>query len=288
MSNCILMDGKALSNKIRENIKNEVQRIKKDSNLVPGLAVIMVGDDPASEIYVRNKEKACEQVGFYSKCLKLPADISEDDLIGYIEELNKDENIDGILCQLPLPKSIDTKRVLSKINSDKDVDVFKSNNMGKLLLGETSIAPCTPSGIVALLDEYNIDIKGKHCVIVGRSNIVGKPLAMLMLQHDASVTICHSKTEGLKEICKTADILVSAVGKKDLITVDMVKEGAVVIDVGINRDENGKVCGDVSKDVMGVASYMTPVPGGVGPMTITMLLRNTLELFKMNTVDFLK
>ena len=232
MSNCILMDGKALSNKIRENIKNEVQRIKKDSNLVPGLAVIMVGDDPASAIYVRNKEKACEQVGFYSKCLKLSDDISEEDLIGYIEELNKDENIDGILCQLPLPKSIDTKRVLSKINSDKDVDVFKSDNMGKILLGENSIAPCTPSGIVALLDEYNIDIKGKHCVIVGRSNIVGKPLSMLMLQRDATVTICHSKTEGLKEICKTADILVSAVGCKDLITVDMVKEGAVVIDVG--------------------------------------------------------
>ena len=284
MSNCVLMDGKALSKKIRENIKDEVEVIKKESYLVPGLAVIIVGDDPASAIYVRNKEKACEEVGFNSKCLRLPADISEEDLIRYIDELNRDENIDGILCQLPLPEGMDTKRVLSKISSDKDVDVFKSDNMGKLLLGESSIAPCTPSGIVALLEEYNIDIKGKHCVIVGRSNIVGKPLAMLMLQHDASVTICHSKTEGLKEICKTADILVSAVGKKDLITVDMVKEGAVVIDVGINRDENGKVCGDVSKDVINIASYMTPVPGGVGPMTITMLLKNTLELFKKNVL----
>lgn len=276
MSNII--DGKLVSKEVREQIKKELEEL--NTNKKPTLAVIIVGENPASEIYVRNKAKACEEVGFGSKVVKLPENIPQGKLLMYIEELNAMNYVNGILVQLPLPAHIDEQTVLSRIDPNKDVDVFRADNMGNLLLGNSKLAPCTPSGIIQLLDHYNIPVEGKHCVIVGRSNIVGKPLALLMLQRNATVTVCHSKTQNLEEICKQADILVSAVGKKDFITPDFVKEGAVVIDVGINRNEEGKVCGDVSPLVKDKTSYITPVPGGVGPMTVTMLLKNTLESFK--------
>ena len=281
MADCVLMDGKALSQKIRNQIKVEVESIKNNNvGIVPGLAVVLVGNDPASEIYVRNKEKACAEVGFTSKKIVLEDTVSEEELLSVIDNLNNDNSIHGILVQLPLPAHINKDRVIDSIATEKDVDIFKTDSMGKLFEGVHCIAPCTPSGIMALLDEYNIDLEGKHCVIVGRSNIVGKPIAMMLMQRNATVTICHSKTKNLKDFCKMADVIICAVGKTNLITDDMVKEGVVIVDVDINRNEQGKVCGDVNIENKDLVSYMTPVPGGVGPMTITMLLKNTLELFK--------
>ena len=276
----IKMDGKALSAKIRGQILAETEELKANG-VVPGLAVILVGDDQASQIYVRNKEKACTECGFYSEKHILPATATQDELLELIDTLNKNPKISGILCQLPLPKQISEDAVIAAIDPKKDVDAFNTSNVGKIMTGDYDFLPCTPAGVMELLEEYNINVEGKQCVVVGRSNIVGKPMSMLLLHKNGTVTICHSKTNNLTEICKSADILVAAVGKANFITADMVKEGAVVIDVGMNRNEEGKVCGDVSSDVMEKASYITPVPGGVGPMTITMLMKNTIKAAKL-------
>ncbi len=276
----IRMDGKALSAKVRGQILAETDALKAQG-IVPGLAVILVGDDPASEIYVRNKEKACSECGFYSEKHVLPATASQEELIGLIHTLNENPKISGILCQLPVPPQISEEAVIDAIDPKKDVDAFHPANVGKIMIGDFDFLPCTPAGVMELLDEYEIDPKGKQCVVVGRSNIVGKPMAMLLLHRHATVTICHSRTQNLKELCLSADILVAAVGKAAFITPDMVKDGAVVIDVGINRSEEGKVCGDVDPAVMEKASYMTPVPGGAGPMTITMLMKNTLKAARL-------
>ena len=276
----IKMDGKALSAKIRGQILAETEELKANG-VVPGLAVILVGDDQASQIYVRNKEKACTECGFYSEKHILPATATQDELLELIDTLNKNPKISGILCQLPLPKQISEDAVIAAIDPKKDVDAFNTSNVGKIMTGDYDFLPCTPAGVMELLEEYNINVEGKQCVVVGRSNIVGKPMSMLLLHKNGTVTICHSKTNNLTEICKSADILVAAVGKANFITADMVKEGAVVIDVGMNRNEEGKVCGDVSNDVMEKTSYMTPVPGGVGPMTITMLMKNTIKAAKL-------
>lgn len=275
-----LLNGKEVAEKIKAQVKAEIE----ERGLYPRLAVIVVGNDPASKIYVNNKKKACEQVGIESLECCFNEDVTEDVLIQFIHELNENPCISGILVQLPLPAHLDAKKILEHIDSVKDVDCFTSINTGKLWLGEYDFAPCTAMGLIELLDYYNIDIAGKHCVIVGRSNIVGKPVAALMLERNATVTVCHSKTKNLSDITRQADILIAAVGKPRFITWGMVKEDAVVIDVGINRDKNGKLCGDVAfdrtpEDGEGVAdksSYITPVPGGVGPMTVAMLMKNTL------------
>ena len=273
----VLMDGRLVSEKTRDNIKSEVERLKNEFNKTPGLAVIVVGDDPASAVYVRNKHKACLAVGMNSYQIALPATISQDELISKIEELNADPSVDGILVQLPLPAHISEIAVTKAILSEKDVDAFHSENVGKIMIGKYDFLPCTPAGIVRLLDFYNISVEGKSCVVIGRSNIVGKPMALLLLERNGTVTVCHSKTKNLKEITKSADIIIVAIGKPRFLTADMVKPGAVVIDVGINRGEDGKLVGDVDFDaVYDIASYITPVPGGVGPMTITMLIENTL------------
>lgn len=272
-----IINGKEISDKLREKLKKEVAKLKNEQNLQPSLAVIIVGDDPASKIYVRNKKRACEEIGIKSYEFALPANTSEKELLNLIDTLNKRRDVNGILVQMPLPAHINEKTVIEHINPMKDVDAFHEVNVGKIMTGNFKFLPCTPAGIIYLLDETGIEISGKHCVIIGRSNIVGKPLAMLMLHRDATVTICHSKTQNLTEICKTADILIAAVGKANFVTRNMVKLGAVVIDVGINRCENGKLCGDVDfENVKNVASYITPVPGGVGPMTISMLMKNTI------------
>lgn len=276
----IRMDGKALSAKVRGQILAETDALKAQG-IVPGLAVILVGDDPASEIYVRNKEKACSECGFYSEKHVLPASASQDELIALIHQLNANPKISGILCQLPLPAQISEDAVIAAIDPKKDVDAFHPANVGKIMIGDFDFLPCTPAGVMELLDEYEIDPKGKQCVVIGRSNIVGKPMAMLLLHRHGTVTICHSRTKNLTELCAGADILVAAVGKASFVTPDMVKEGAVVIDVGINRNAEGKVCGDVDPAVMEKASYMTPVPGGAGPMTITMLMKNTLKAARL-------
>lgn len=276
----IRMDGKALSAKVRGQILAETDALKAQG-IVPGLAVILVGDDPASEIYVRNKEKACSECGFYSEKHVLPASASQDELIALIHQLNTNPKISGILCQLPLPAQISEDAVIAAIDPKKDVDAFHPANVGKIMIGDFDFLPCTPAGVMELLDEYEIDPKGKQCVVIGRSNIVGKPMAMLLLHRHGTVTICHSRTKNLAELCAGADILVAAVGKATFVTPDMVKEGAVVIDVGINRNAEGKVCGDVDPAVMEKASYMTPVPGGAGPMTITMLMKNTLKAARL-------
>lgn len=272
-----IINGKEISDKLREKLKKEVAKLKNEQNLHPSLAVIIVGDDPASKIYVRNKKRACEEIGIKSYEFALPANTSENELLNLIDTLNKRRDVNGILVQMPLPAHINEKTVIEHINPIKDVDAFHEKNVGKIMTGNFKFLPCTPAGIIYLLDETGIEISGKHCVIIGRSNIVGKPLAMLMLHRDATVTICHSKTQNLKEICKNADILIAAVGKANFVTRNMVKLGAVVIDVGINRCGNGKLCGDVDfENVKNVASYITPVPGGVGPMTISMLMKNTI------------
>jgi len=276
----VRMDGKALSAKVRGNILAETEELKK-KGLTPGLAVIIVGNDPASEIYVRNKEKACAECGFYSEKYALPAETSQEELLGLIDQLNHSPQISGILCQLPVPDHISEEAVINAIDPKKDVDAFHPVNVGKIMVGNFDFVPCTPAGVMELLDEYQIDIKGKECVVVGRSNIVGKPMSMLLLHRHGTVTMCHSRTQHLDEVCRRADILVAAVGKAGFITPNMVKDGAVVIDVGINRNAEGKVCGDVDAAVMEKASYMTPVPGGAGPMTITMLMKNTLKAAKI-------
>lgn len=277
----VKMDGKALSAKVRGSILAETEELKA-RGVTPGLAVIIVGNDPASEIYVRNKEKACLECGFYSEKYALPAETTQDELLGLIAELNQSPQISGILCQMPVPAHISEKAVIDAIAPEKDVDAFHPVNVGKIMVGNFDFVPCTPAGVMELLDEYKIDPKGRRCVVLGRSNIVGKPMAMLLLHKHGTVTICHSRTENLQQICAEADILVAAIGKAGFVTPAMVKEGAVVIDVGINRNAEGKVCGDVDPAVMEKAGYMTPVPGGAGPMTITMLMKNTLKAAKLH------
>ncbi len=276
----MIIDGKAISAATRADIKAQVDELK-GKGITPGLAVIIVGDDPASRVYVNNKKKACAELGMLSEEYALPAETTEEELLQLIDTLNKREDIDGILCQLPLPRHLDEKRVINAISAEKDVDAFHPVNVGKIMIGDYSFLPCTPAGVMELIRRSNIDVAGKHCVVIGRSNIVGKPMAMLMLHANATVTVCHSRTQNLAEICRTADILVAAVGKAYFVTADMVKPGAVVIDVGMNRNSEGKLCGDVDYDaVSAVASAITPVPGGVGPMTITMLMQNTVTAAK--------
>ncbi len=272
----MLIDGKAISAATRADIKAQVD-ILRDKGVTPGLAVIIVGDDPASRVYVNNKKKACAELGIMSEEYALPAETSEAELISLIRTLNEREEIDGILCQLPLPRHLDEKAVINTIAPEKDVDAFHPSNVGKIMIGDYSFLPCTPAGVMELLRRSDIDVCGKRCVVIGRSNIVGKPMAMLLLHANATVTVCHSRTENLAEICREADVIVAAVGRANFVTADMVKEGAVVIDVGMNRNAEGKLCGDVDfAAVSEKASAITPVPGGVGPMTITMLMQNTL------------
>ena len=271
------MDGKALSAKVRGEIL-EKGRALTAAGTRPGLAVILVGEDPASQVYVRNKEKACAECGFYSEKYVLPAETSQQALLELVEELGRNPSIHGILCQLPLPAHISEQAVIAAIPPEKDVDAFHAMNVGKIMIGDFTFLPCTPAGVIELIRSTGVPIEGKNCVVVGRSNIVGKPMAMLLLHNNGTVTICHSRTKNLAEICRGADILVAAVGKPKFITADMVKPGAVVIDVGMDRDENGKLCGDVDFDaVEPIASYITPVPGGVGPMTIAMLMKNAVR-----------
>ena len=275
--NPVLIDGKALAAKMRARLKTQVDAFRAERGAEIGLAVVLVGDDPASQVYVRNKIKACEEVGIRSYSYKLPEETSEEELASLIDELVKAKNVHGILVQLPLPKHLDERKILRLIPPAKDVDGFCAENLGNLAMNRETIVSCTPFGVMKMLEEYGIDPKGKRAVVLGRSNIVGKPMAMLLLNADATVTDCHSKTRNLNKICAEADILVVAIGKAKFVTADMVKEGAVVIDVGMDRDENGKLCGDVDFEaVNNKASFITPVPGGVGPMTITMLLYNTV------------
>ena len=277
----VRMDGKALSAKIREQIKAEAILLKEKTGVVPGLAVIIVGEDPASQIYVRNKAKACEEVGFKSEIYELPESTSEEELLELVHSLNKRDDIHGILAQSPLPKHLDEALIVNNISYEKDVDAFHPVNVGKIMIGDYSFLPCTPAGCMELLMEYNINPEGKKCVVVGRSNIVGKPMAMLLLHANATVTVCHSRTKDLAEITRQADIVVMAIGKADFLKADMIKQGAVVIDVGMNRNSEGKLTGDVAfEECEKKASYITPVPGGVGPMTITMLMKNTLTSAK--------
>lgn len=273
-----ILDGKALAAKIKARIADEVKTMASR----PGLAVILVGDNPASRVYVTSKRKDCEECGFYSEEYTMPNDAKPKQLLELIAQLNRRAEIDGILVQLPLPPQFDEKEVLLAIDSNKDVDGFHPMNVGKLMTGEPCFLPCTPAGVMELLEEGEIEIAGKHCVVLGRSNIVGKPQALLMLQKDATVTICHSKTPDMAEQCRRADILVTAVGKTGLITPDMVCEGVVIVDVAMNRDENGKLCGDCCHATYEKASAFTPVPGGVGPMTRAMLMENTLRAARMH------
>lgn len=272
----VIIDGKALSVKLKNNMKAKVEELKK-SGINPCLAVIIVGDNPASRVYVNNKKKSCEELGIRSLEFALPAETTEEELLKIIDDLNKDEDVDGILCQLPLPSHICEKNVINSISPEKDVDAFHPENVGHIMIGDYTFLPCTPAGVMEMLKEYEIDVAGKNCVVVGRSNIVGKPMTMLLLKENATVTVCHSRTKDLASFTKKADVLVSAVGKPGLITADMVKEDAVVIDVAINRLDNGKLCGDVDfENVKEKASFITPVPGGVGPMTIATLMKNTV------------
>ncbi len=272
-----IIDGKVISKLVREEIAEEVVEFKKKYDSAPGLAVIIVGNDPASQVYVRNKKRGCEEVGFYSESYELPAETTQEELIALVERLNNDDKIHGILVQLPLPKHLNETEVPLKIKPEKDVDAFHPYNVGKIMIGNHDLLPCTPAGVMVLLEKSGIEVGGKKCVVIGRSNIVGKPMAMLLLHANGTVTICHSRTQNLKEVCLEADILVASIGKPEFVKGDMVKEGAVVVDVGINRLESGKLVGDVDfAEVEPKASYITPVPGGVGPMTITMLLKNTL------------
>ena len=271
-----IIDGKMLSLKLKEEMKGRIAQMKEEG-IVPKLVVVLVGNDSASQVYVRNKHKSCGEVGIESEVITMPEETTQQELLEAVERLNQDNSVDGILVQLPLPKQIDEKTVLRAIRPDKDVDGFHPVNVGLLSIGDECFAPATPSGIVVMLKEYGIEIAGKHCVIVGRSNIVGKPMAALMLKENATVTVCHSKTSNLAEITRQADILIVATGRRNTVTADMVKEGVVVIDVGMNRNELGKLCGDVDfENVKEKASFITPVPGGVGPMTITELLESTI------------
>ena len=273
-----IIDGKAVSQHLRQEIASEVEALRKEKGITPGLAVVLVGDDPASAVYVRNKKRACEATGIRSSVYALPAQTTEDELLALLQTLNGDDAVDGILVQLPLPQHISEEKIISAIDPSKDVDAFHAVNVGKIMLGKYDFLPCTPAGVMELLRYYGIPVAGKDCVVVGRSNIVGKPQAMLLLAQNGTVTICHSRTENLADKTKNADILVVAVGRPDFITGEMIKPGATVIDVGINRKTDGKLCGDVHfESAEKVAGAITPVPGGVGPMTITMLLKNTLK-----------
>lgn len=282
----MIIDGKAVSKAVRERVAKETEELKA-KGVTPGLAVIIVGEDPASQVYVRNKEKACEEVGFYSEKFALPENTTQQELNSLVMELNERKDINGILCQLPLPSHLDDKEVINLINPIKDVDAFHPVNVGAIMIGDYNFLPCTPAGVMELIHSTGVDVAGKKAVVIGRSNIVGKPMAMLLLHENATVEITHSKTQNLSEITSGADILVAAIGKAKFVGADMVKDGAVVIDVGMNRDENGKLCGDVDFDaVKDKCSYITPVPGGVGPMTISMLMQNTLTAAKIqNSVE---
>lgn len=271
-----IISGKEVSAKVKNEVKEKTLELK-NKGIEVGLAVVIVGDDPASRVYVNNKKKACEEVGFTSYEYALPAETTEAELLALVDKLNKDDKVNGILVQLPVPKHINETAVINAISPDKDVDAFHPVNVGKIMIGDYAFLPCTPAGVMELIDSTGVDIAGKSCVVIGRSNIVGKPMSMLLLHRSGTVTICHSKTKNLKEICANADILVAAVGRPNFVTGDMVKEGAVVIDVGINRLENGRLCGDVNyEEAEKKAAFITPVPGGVGPMTIAMLMKNTL------------
>ncbi len=273
-----IIDGKAVSQKVKDEIRAEIER----DNLSIGLAVVIVGNNQASRVYVNNKKKACEVCGIKSYEYALPEETTEEQLLELVDTLNEDKNINGILVQLPLPKQINEEKIIERISPIKDVDAFHASNVGKIMIGNYAFLPCTPAGVMELIHSTGTEISGKECVVIGRSNIVGKPMAMLLLHENATVTICHSRTKDLAEVCRRADILVSAVGKADFVTADMVKDGAVVIDVGMNRNAEGKLCGDVKYDeVEPKASYITPVPGGVGPMTIAMLMKNTLMAKKL-------
>lgn len=276
-----LISGKIVSAQVKARVADETAELKKQG-ITPGLAVVIVGDDPASRVYVNNKKKACAEVGFYSEEHALPAQTTMEELLALVRKLNADDRINGILVQLPLPKHLDEKAVIEAIDPTKDVDAFHPANVGRIMIGDYHFLPCTPAGIMEMLKSENIEISGKECVVIGRSNIVGKPMGMLLLHRNGTVTICHSRTKNLAEVCRRADILVAAVGKAGFVTADMVKPGAVVIDVGMNRNAEGKLCGDVDfVAVEPVASYITPVPGGVGPMTIAMLMQNTLTAAKL-------
>ncbi|WP_058485212.1 bifunctional methylenetetrahydrofolate dehydrogenase/methenyltetrahydrofolate cyclohydrolase FolD [Defluviitalea phaphyphila] len=274
----IIIDGKKISQDIKDELKKEVEELNK-KEIYPGLAVVLVGNNPASKVYVSNKKKACEYIGIRSFSYELPEETSEEELLNLIDVLNKDEKVNGILVQLPLPKHINEKKILLAINPKKDVDCFHPYNVGLITIGDLDgFLPCTPAGIIELIKRTNIDIEGKKCVVVGRSNIVGKPVSLLLLSNNGTVEICHSRTKNLSGICKEADILVAAIGKPKFITADMIKEGAVLIDVGINRLENGKLCGDIDfENCKEKAKAITPVPGGVGPMTIAMLMKNCVK-----------
>ena len=275
-----ILDGKAVSAAVKERVAAEVTTLKAQGVSV-GLAVILVGDDSASRVYVNNKKKACEVCGFQSFEYALPAETTQEELLALIEKLNADPAVNGILCQLPVPRHIDDKAVIAAIAPEKDVDAFHTANVGHIMIGDYTFLPCTPAGVMELLHSADISPDGKRCVVIGRSNIVGKPMAMLLLHENGTVTVCHSRTKDLAAVCREADILVAAVGRAKFVTADMVKPGAAVIDVGMNRDENGKLCGDVDYDaVEPIAGYITPVPGGVGPMTIAMLMQNTLTAAK--------
>ena len=276
-----IIDGKAVSATVKQEVADEAAQLKEEMGLKVGLAVVIVGNNPASRVYVNNKRKACEAVGFQSYEYALEESTTQEQLLDLVNVLNRDTRVNGILVQLPLPKHIDEKAIINAISPEKDVDAFHPINVGKIMIGDYSFLPCTPAGVMRLIESTGTDITGKQCVVIGRSNIVGKPQAMLLLQKNGTVTICHSKTKNLKEVCLGADILVVAIGRANFVTGDMIKEGAVVIDVGMNRLDNGKLCGDVEfESAEKKASFITPVPGGVGPMTIAMLMKNTLTAAK--------
>lgn len=276
-----IIDGKAVSAAVKESVRLEIEALR-EKGIEACLAVIIVGSDPASRVYVNNKKKACALTGIRSEEYALPEETTEQELLSLIDRLNADEKVNGILCQLPLPKHINETTVIERIDPKKDVDMFSCVNVGKMWVGDGVFLPCTPAGVMELLAYYNIELCGKNCVVIGRSNIVGKPMACLLLEKNATVTLCHSKTQNLADICRSADVIVAAVGKAKFVTADMVKDGAVVIDVGINRNEDGKLCGDVDfENVKEKASYITPVPGGCGPMTIAMLMKNTAMAVKI-------
>ena len=275
----VRIDGKAIAAKVKAEAAKEVEALK-EKGIEPGMAVVLVGEDPASKIYVNNKKKACAEVGIYSEEYLLSSETTQEELLSLVEKLNADPKIHGILVQSPLPKHLNEKLITEHIDPNKDVDAFHAYNVGKIMIGDFSFLPCTPAGVIELIHSTGVSIEGKNCVVIGRSNIVGKPMAMLLLHNNGTVTVCHSRTKGLADICREADILVAAVGRAKLVTADMVKPGAVVIDVGMNR-ENGKLCGDVDFDAVSQkASFITPVPGGVGPMTIATLMQNTLTAAK--------
>lgn len=277
----MIIDGKSISAKRKDELKIKIEKMKQAGKRIPQLTVILVGNNQASQTYVRNKERGCAYVGMLSDIILKDENISEDELINEIKRLNNDANVDGILVQLPLPAHINENKILDLIDPSKDVDGFHPTNVAKLMLGQNGLVPCTPKGMMVLLDEINYDLTGKEVVVVGRSNIVGKPVSLLCLQKNATVTIAHSRTKDLKEVCQRADVLIAAIGKAKFFTKDYIKKGAIVLDVGINRDENNKLCGDVDyDDVKDIVSYITPVPGGVGPMTIAMLLENTLQAYE--------